>query len=107
MDALLIAGKLVGLDAVSLHVLGVGVTMRAGAGDVRGMYVRSRVRRRAQVVYAVAISAHCDLGISLSPLHAVHTGLVLLELIDTQARIVFLHALGIGVTGSTELRNLP
>src|ERR1017187_498464 len=70
------------------------------------MDVRARIRRGAQIMYTVAVSAHRDFDVNLRPLHAVYAGLVLLELIDPQPGVVFFHPFGIGVAGSAELRNL-
>src|ERR1039458_5238545 len=70
------------------------------------MDVRARIRRGAQIMYTVAVSAHRDFDVTLRPLHAVYAGLVLLELIDPQPGVVFFHPFGIGVAGSAELRNL-
>ena len=106
MDALLIIGELIGLDAVRLHVIGISVTTRASGGDVGGMDLGARIGRSAQVVDAMAIGANRDLAVALGPLGAVNAGLVLLELIDAQAGIVLFHPLGIGVAGSAEFGNL-
>ena len=103
MHALLVTGELVGLDPVRLHVLCIGMAVCAGGRNVRRMHLRARVGRRTQVVYAMAVGADGNVAVSLGPLHAVNARLVLLKLIDTKARIVFLHALGIRVTGSTKL----
>ena len=57
-------------------------------------------------MHAVAIGAHRDFIVALGPLHSVHAGLVLLELIDAQAGVVLLHPLGIGVARGAKFGNL-
>src|ERR1035441_3398666 len=47
VHTLLVIGELVGLDAVGLHVLGIGMTTRARRGDVDRMHFRARIGRGA------------------------------------------------------------
>src|SRR6516162_5076450 len=106
MHALLVIRELIGFDAVRLHVLGTGVAVRAGRRDIGRMHLGARVRRRPQFMNPVAIGTHGDFAFALGPPLAVDAGLILLELVYTQAGIVLLHQLGIGVAGSAQLRNL-
>lgn len=106
MNALLVIGELIGLDAIGFHVLGIGVTMRTGGRNVRWMYRGTGVGRRTQVMHAMTIGAHCNLGVAPGPLDAMHAGLVLLELINPQPGVVLLHLLCVGMTGRAQLRNL-
>src|SRR5215510_10381506 len=107
MHTLRVISKLGGVDAVGFHVIGVGMAVCAGSGDVRGVHFRAQVRGTPEIMNAVAIGADRNLCIALGPFDAVHTGFVLLELIDAQAWIVFLHARGISVTRGAEFRDLP
>src|ERR1022692_4240332 len=68
VHTLLVIGELVGLDAVGLHVLGIGMTTRARGGDVDRMHFRARIGRGAHVMHTVAIGAHRDLSVTLGPL---------------------------------------
>src|SRR5664279_5361600 len=88
VHTLLVVGELVGLDAVGLHVLGIGVTMRAGSRNVGRMHVGARIGGSAQIVHAVAVGTHRDFGVTLGPLYAVDAGLVLLELVNAQSWVV-------------------
>lgn len=81
VDALLILGKLIGLDPVRLHVRDVRMAVRAGSRNVRGVHLGTRVGRRTKVMHAVTIGADSDLSVAFCPSHSVHARLVLLKLV--------------------------
>ena len=65
VHAPVVAGVLVRRDAVSLHVVGVGVTPGTGLRHIHWADFGARVARGSQVVNAMAFDADGNLGVSL------------------------------------------
>ncbi len=63
VDAAIVFDQLIGRDVISGHVFCVGMTARAGVGDVQGMHSGSWIAGRAHVMNAVTVRAHCHFAI--------------------------------------------
>ena len=99
-----VVGELIGGDAVGLHVSGIGVAARAGLGHVDGVDGGTRIAGRTDVMDAVAVDADGDLVVTSREALAVDAGVVLVQLVGAQARIVGAHQGRIGVAGTAQLR---
>src|SRR5215813_910425 len=87
MNALAVAGKLVRRNLVAAHVIRVRVASRAGIRNVRRINFGLWIRRRTQVVHAMAVHAYCHFGVTGSQPRPVDAGFVLAELVRAQSGI--------------------
>ena len=97
MHACRVVGKLIGGDAVLLHICGIRVTAGTGLGNINGIDSRAWIVGRANVVHTVAVDANGNLAIAGRESFAVDACVVLIELIGPQARIIGTHQCGIRV----------
>ena len=98
--------ELVRGNVVALHVRGVRVALRAGAGDVGWINRRARVGNGQDIVNAVAIHARGHLRIALFQPFAVDAGQVFAVLVRADAGIITAHVTGIRMAASAEIRDL-
>lgn len=107
MNAAVVFDELVRRDAIPGHVRHVGVAARARIRDVDGVYRGSWIAGRAHVMNAVTIGAHCDLAVASGQPFPVDAGVILRELIRTQAGIELPHISRVGMATTAEVRDFP
>ena len=98
--------KLIGGNAVRLHVRRVGVAARACRRHVDGIDRGTGIAGRPDIVDAMAIDADRNLGVSRRQPFAVHAGVVLVQLVGAQAGVVLPDIGRIRVAASAQLRHL-
>src|SRR6516162_632563 len=82
------------------------MTTRTGLRNVQRIHFRARVTGRTKVMHTVAVDAHRDLVITLRQAPAMHTGLVLGQLVRAQRWVVLTHKGGIGMATAAYFGNL-
>lgn len=98
--------ELIGGNGISLHVARVSMAASARGGHVDRIHGGAGIAGRPYIVDTMTIRAHGYLRVSSREALAVHTGVVLAQLVGTQTGVELPNIGGIGVTSSTQLRNL-
>jgi hypothetical protein len=106
VHAVTVLRELIGGDGIPPHIRSVCMTTGTRLRDVEWMNFGARVAGRPQVMHAMAIDAHRDLAIAFGKKFAVHTGLVLAELIGAQSWVVLAHERHVGMATAAKLWDL-
>ena len=106
VDARAVFCELIRGNRVSRHVVRIRVATSAGVRDIDWVHSRSWVAWRFDIMHAVAIDAHRNLGVTDRPSLAMDTRSVLGQLIGSQAGVELANVCWIGMASSTQLWNL-
>ena len=99
--------QLVRRNLISLHIVRVGMAVRASICNVDGIDLGPRIVGCPEIVNTVAVRAYRNLCISGSKSNAMNAGVILRQLICAQAGVELAHISRIGMAASAQLRNLP
>jgi len=72
-----VLGELIRGNAISFHILGVGMAAGTSLRHVQRVYFGSRVAGRTKIMHTMAVDAYSDFGITFGKKLAMHAGLVL------------------------------
>ena len=106
VDARAVFCELIRGNRVSRHVVRIRVATSAGVRDIDWVHSRSWVAWRFDIMHAVAIDAHRNLGVTDRPSLAMDTRSVLGQLIGSQAGVELANVCRIGMAASAQLGNL-
>ena len=106
VDAGAVIGKLIGGNAVLLHVSRVGVAARTGFGHVDGVHGGTGIAGWPEIVDAMTIGAYGNVGVTSREALSMHAGVVLVQLVGAQTGVELPNIGWIRMATSAQLRDL-